>query len=56
MKREQVQRSKSKRVEEQPETKPVKGLDTDDLLAEIDEALQGVDEQLATNYIQQGGE
>ncbi len=30
--------------------------DLDTLLAEIDDALQGVDQNLAANYRQQGGE
>ncbi len=30
--------------------------DTDDILAAIDEALEGLDQNLAKEYVQQGGE
>ena len=55
-KREHVQATKTrKRSEEVAESQPKK-MDTTDLLAEIDVALEGIDEAFATNYLQKGGE
>ncbi len=55
-KRVQEQTKKqSKRTEEVPEPQ-VKKMDTAELLAEIDVALEGIDQELAVNYVQHGGQ
>jgi len=55
-KREHVQASKQVKTREEAPAPEVKKMDTADLLAEIDVALQGIDQNLAANYIQHGGE
>jgi uncharacterized FlaG/YvyC family protein len=62
-KQERVQQTKQKVVTREPEAQAVEAKDKqalkdelDAVLADIDEALQGVDQDLATKYIQKGGE
>ena len=54
----QKQKSKSKVVKKQETVEELKAkqVETDAMLADIDAALEGIDQALAENYVQQGGE
>jgi len=57
MQRERVEKTKSQaRREELQRDAEAKKLDMADVLADIDVALQGIDQSLAENYVQRGGE
>jgi len=52
---EQATVDDAKAAQQREDAKKVTDL-TDDILADIDEALQGLDQDLASSFVQQGGQ